>query len=271
MFDLHTHSTASDGALSPHDLVREACAHGVTTLAITDHDTLEGHRALRDMSCSLRLVTGVEWSTCIDGVDVHLLSLDVDIHHPAMVRLEAEQRKRREDRGRRIADRLGRAGVEGAWNGAVRLAGGPVVGRNHFAQWMVATGVVPDHQQAFKRYLGKGSRAFSPTQWASPESIVRSTAEAGGKSVLAHPLDYRLTATRLRRLLDAYVALGGDGVEVVNGFQNRDRTTFLAELIRARGLLASAGSDFHFPSPRGRRPGQYSDIPSDLEYVWDHW
>ena len=271
MFDLHTHSTASDGGLSPHDLVTEASANGVSTLAITDHDTLAAHRRLRGLDLGLQLIAGVEWSTTLDGVDVHLLSLNVDPDHHRMTELEAEQLRRREDRGRRIAHRLTRAGVEGAWEGALRLSGGSAVGRNHFAKWMVKSGVVSDHQQAFKRYLAKGSRAFVSTQWAAPETIIAATRHAGGKSVLAHPLDYRLTATRLRRLLDAYVDLGGDGVEVVNGFQNRDRTTFLAELIRARGLLASAGSDFHFPAPRGRRPGHYSHPPDHLEYVWSHW
>lgn len=271
MFDLHTHSTASDGGLSPHDLLKEALANGVTTLAITDHDTLAAHRRLHGLDHDLHLVAGVEWSTTLDGVDVHLLSLNVDPDHPCMTELEAEQLQSREDRGQRIAHRLTKAGVEGAWEGALRVSGGSVVGRNHFARWMVESGVVSDHQQAFKRYLGKGSRAFVSTHWAAPETIIAATRNAGGQSVLAHPLDYRLTATRLRRLLDAYVDLGGDGVEVVNGFQNRDRTTFLAELIRARGLLASAGSDFHFPSPRGRRPGYYSRLPDGLEYVWSHW
>lgn len=272
--DLHCHSTASDGALSPSELVRRAADMGVTHLALTDHDTVEGiaeARAAAD-SAGIRLVNGIELSCVWRKHTIHIVGLDMDLddetfHH----RIDGQQASRWK-RARRIAEKLSKhvAGCDGdILERATALAGGDVPGRPHFARALVEAGLVKDTAQAFKRYLGSGKPGDVKAFWPELEQVVRWINEAGGIAVVAHPRKYKLTATRLRELVGDFVAAGGQGIEVITSGQSSGDLGFLTELCRREDLLASRGSDFHFPGAGWCELGRIPRLPEGLTPVWE--
>ena len=268
--DLHTHTSASDGLLSPTDLVDRAVGAGVTLLSLTDHDTLAAYRMLPS-KLELELVCGVELSARWGALNVHIVGLRVDPHADAMLEVERRQQAAREARAEKIAERLAPLGCSDILDAARQQADGASLGRPHFATALVEAGVVPNVGEAFRRYLGQGKRGDVGHFWPSLEEIVSWIKAAGGIAVLAHPLHYRLTNARLRRLLAAFRAAGGDGMEVISGRQTDDQTRHLARLCRQYELLASCGSDFHRPTPHGADVGDVAPLPADLRPVWADW
>jgi predicted metal-dependent phosphoesterase TrpH len=268
--DLHTHSTASDGRLAPAELVAAARAAGVRRLALTDHDTVAGLPEAR-VACEahgVELIPGLELSCRWKKLDIHVCGLWIDPLHPALARALSSQSERREDRGERIARRLGHKRMPGALAGARRVAGEAPLGRPHFARWMVDAGHVPDLNTAFRRWLGAGAPAGVATEWPELAEGIAWLHAAGGLAVLAHPLKYRLTATRLRALLADFAEAGGDGLEVSTVRMPPEERRRLAGLARRNGLRGSAGSDFHGPVPWQPAPGGLPPLPEGLEPVW---
>ena len=251
MFDLHCHSVHSDGALSVADLLQRARDVGVTTLSITDHDTIEGYLeacSLTDANGGLTLVSGVELSCTWGKVGVHVVGLDFDPNHQPLREALARQAQAREQRAEVIAERLTKFGFYGSYAGARQLAKGSQVGRPHFARYLVNAGYVDSIEQAFKRYLGAGKAGDVKAMWPSLETVIDWIVHAGGIAVLAHPLKYSLTGTRLRALLAAFSDAGGGGMEVLSGRQELVDTRYLVGLCKDYGLLGSVGSDFHAPA-----------------------
>lgn len=270
--DLHTHSNASDGSLAPLELIELACAHSVEMLAISDHDTLDGYDSVRSADHAIQLIPAIEWSTQWNGRGIHVLGLNVDPDNASLrAAIDAQQAVRAERAGI-IAERLERRlGIDVPLSDVRRIANGNNPGRPHFAQYLVDAGVVADRPAAFKKFLGAGKPGDVRHGWASLQTVIDWTRAAGGIAVLAHPRKYRMTATKLRALLDDFSAAGGGGIEVVCGQQSPDATAHLARLARDFGLRASCGSDFHHPDLRWSRPGQFAPLPKDLEAVWDTW
>lgn len=273
--DLHCHSTASDGALSPLALCQRAAQHGVELLAITDHDSVAGIRAaraaLREQPLpALRLLTGVEYSTVWNHLGVHVVGLGVDEDHPAT--LEAchffdEARRTRADM---IGARLAKLRMPGATEGALALAGEAQIGRPHFARYLLAQGYVRSEDEAFDRFLGTGKPGDVKSLWPPLAEVVGWIRAAGGVAVLAHPIKYRQTGARLRRLVADFAACGGGAVEVVVGRQLADESRFVAQLCLQHGLAASVGSDFHGPSPWCEL-GVINALPAGCVPVWERW
>ncbi len=276
LIDFHTHTRASDGALSPHELLARAVSNGIEMLAITDHDTLDGYLAVRDApelaASGLQLVPGVELSCCWSGVTIHVVGLGMDCEHPAMRQAMAVMDTARTERGELIAQRLEKkCGFEGALDGALEKADGSQLGRPHFAAWMVEQGHVADHNAAFDRYLGQGKIGDVKTYWPDLAEVVGWIERSGGASVLAHPYKYKFTGMKLRRLIAAFVAAGGSAVEVLSGRQTPEQMTHLQRLAADYALEISIGSDFH-------RDGQYA-APIGVETprhagsrgVWQRW
>ena len=268
--DLHTHSTASDGVLDPQMLVRRAQGRGVRLLALTDHDTTAGIGAAREAArtAGITLVAGIELSTLWASCGLHVLGLGVDPAAAPLRQLEADLARLRETRAQRIAQRLSAAGIEGALGGALRLAAGGQVTRSHFARHLVEAGAVASGQEAFKRYLGRGGKAFVRTEWPDLEQILAGILGAGGLPVLAHPLAYRLSASRMRRLLAEFRELGGVGIEVVCGGYSRQMQQNCASLALRYELCGSVGSDFHTPETPWRELGPKAALPLSVTPVW---
>ena len=270
--DLHSHTTASDGSLAPRQLIERALEQGVRTLSITDHDSIAAYQHLQPHSeLPLTLVPGIELSTVWQGTAIHVLALNIRLDSDAILAAVSQQGRARSKRAELIGARLEKLGIKDALDGARRLAGNGWIGRPHFAQYMVDSGVVPDERRAFKKFLGSGKPGDVKQLWPALEQIIEWARDAGGTTVLAHPSRYRLTRSKLKLLLEGFVAAGGQGMEVVSGRQQHEEIQHLAALCRGLGMLASCGSDFHRPGRPWSELGQIPPIPAGCKPVWEHW
>lgn len=272
IYDLHTHSSASDGTLSPVALLAHAADCGVDVLSITDHDTVAAYETVGNLpSGSPALVPGIELSTTWAGRGVHIVGLNID---PANAVLRAgivAQQAARTERAETIALRLEKLGFGNARTDVTVLAGTAGIGRPHFARYLVDNGHVEDIATAFRKYLGDGKAGDVRSGWAPMDEVIRWIHAAGGNAVLAHPAKYRLTRTKLCALIEDFVAAGGEAIEVVSGPQEAGVTRRLGALAVDYGLAVSGGSDFHHPSSTWSAPGRFPAMPDTLRPVWDLW
>ena len=270
MIDFHTHSSASDGAISPEDLIARVAREGIQHFALTDHDTINGYLAVRDrVPPGLTLVSGVELSCQWARMGIHIVGLGFDPEAENIVRHLRELDAARLNRAERIAERLAKSGMPRALAGAQSVARGAQIGRPHFARWMVSAGHVDSEEVAFKRFLGRGKPGDISVLWPSLEVTVRAIKDAGGVAVLAHPLDYKMTATKLRALVAAFAEAGGDAVELINGRPKPGDIATLWRLADAHHLGVSVGSDFHRDTPHGAALGvNIAEIPPGRG-VWE--
>jgi predicted metal-dependent phosphoesterase TrpH len=275
IFDLHCHTVHSDGALTPREIVARAAALGVDVLAITDHDTLGAWHETPTLDGAVRLVPGIEfstrWETLGESIGIHVLGLNVDPGSAALAAGVRFQQEARLERARRIGERLGRHGVADACAGAAELATGGYIGRPQFARHLVAIGKAASVEDAFKLYLGDGMLGDVRQHWAAMPQVVEWIRAAGGVAVLAHPLKYKLTRSKLKRLLADFMHAGGEGMEVVSGQQQLQQTASLAKLCEQLGLLASCGSDFHEPGSPWSELGRFRALPAYLTPVWERF
>lgn len=272
-YDLHSHSTASDGTLSPRDLVMRARAQGVDVLALTDHDTTDGlaEAAQAAAESGLQLVSGVEISVTWNQHLVHLVGLRVNPAHGPLQTGLADLRARRDGRAEEIGRRLTRSGIPGAFEGARVYAGGGVVSRTHFARFLIEQGRSRDMREAFDRYLAPGKPGYVSTVWAPLEEAVAWIRGAEGVAVIAHPARYKLTGTRLRQLIGEFKECGGEGIEVVSGSHSRNDCQTMADYAARFDLLASCGSDYHGPETPWMELGRLPDLPPGCTPVWERW
>jgi predicted metal-dependent phosphoesterase TrpH len=274
IYDLHSHTTASDGLLTPQALVQRAVDNRVGILAITDHDTVAGLAAARaeiaDKQLPLQLISGVEISTVWENHEIHIVGLGIDEHHPEMLAFLAEQTERRRQRAELIAERLDKAQIPGALEGALRLADGGAVTRGHFARYLVECGKASNMAGVFKKYLAKGKTGYVPPQWCTIEQAIDVIHHSGGQAVLAHPGRYDLTTKWLKRLLAHFAESGGDAMEVAQCQQAPNERTVLAGFAMQFNLQASQGSDFHQPCS-WIELGRKLWLPAGVEPVWQSW
>ncbi|VAX05934.1 FIG00031715: Predicted metal-dependent phosphoesterases (PHP family) [hydrothermal vent metagenome] len=273
IYDLHTHSTASDGTTAPQELVQHAAHAGLDVLALTDHDTTEGlaEAAAEAAVLGLEFSPGVEISASWNGHVVHVIGLGIDPECQALQDGLAELRCFRNWRAEEIGRRLDKVGISGALEGAKAFSSGHLIGRCHFARFLVKNGHVEDERKVFQRFLTRGNPGYVPGQWAELEDAVSWICAAGGQAVIAHPARYPLTRTKLRRLLAEFIAAGGVGLEVVSGTHNRDEIFNMARHARELGLLASVGSDYHGPDNPWRKLGHLPPLPDGCVPIWHDW
>ncbi len=274
LFDLHSHTTASDGRLTPEELVQRAISCRVNVLAITDHDTVAGLSLARNEiarhSLPLHLINGIEISTVWENKDIHIVGLNIDPDATALNQLIHEQSERRQIRAQIIAERLEKNNIENCLEGVKTLAGSAPITRSHFAQWLVNQGHAKNLQNVFKKFLTRGNPGYVPPNWCSIKEAVEVIHQSGGQAVLAHPGRYDLTAKWLKRLLLAFVDAGGDGMEIALPQQSPSERRLLGDYAIQYQLLGSQGSDFHFPSP-WLELGRNLYLPKGCKAVWDTW
>lgn len=269
--DFHSHSTASDGVLSPSELVARAAEYGVDALALTDHDTLAGLEEARVAAGEhgLTLVNGIELSVLQGNREIHVLGLWVDPDASVLRERVTVQMAARRERARLIGARLDKAArIQGSYDKACELADNDAPGRPWFARVLVAEGTVRDQRHAFNRFLKKGQSGYVTTPWVSLEQGVSDLRAAGGVPVLAHPQAYRLTRKRLRELVRDFRNAGGLALEAAMPGLSPQQAGLLEECWRHFELGVSGGSDFHSPQQKWLRLGGLPPFPADATPVW---
>lgn len=270
--DFHCHTQLSDGALSPEALLARAHAQGVTHLAITDHDTTRGYeQALpHAQSHAICLVSGVEASCQWRGNTIHVVGLGIDVSDPGLQQGLKWNRALRWQRAISINERFKAKKQWDLLSSILPDIHQGMIGRNHFAQALIAQGHVKTQKQAFDRYLKKGQPMFVDIEWPSLSQVVAWIVRAGGMAVLAHPHQYGLTSNKMNQMLTEFTQAGGLGIEVVNQPRVCSEQFAMAKRAQDFGLYASLGSDFHTPDQTWRNLGWLSPLPAKTQSVW-HW
>jgi predicted metal-dependent phosphoesterase TrpH len=271
--DLHCHSYVSDGTLSPKELVQRAHDKSVTTLSLTDHDTIAGLDEASEQAKELgiELIPGIEISCQWNKYGVHILAYNFALNCPVMQEVQDYQTRVRKKRAREICQRLQKKGLPPTYAVAESKSHTSIPGRPHFAQSLVELGAVADMGEAFKRYLGAGKAGDVKSGWPSLEQALEWIHEANAVAVIAHPRKYDFSLTKLRALIEDFKNLGGQGMEVVVSGQKPGEIGMLSDLCRRYGLYASVGSDFHSPDYRWAELGQIPSLPDSARPVWELW
>lgn len=269
IYDLHCHSTASDGVFSPTEVVKRAAEQGVNVLALCDHDTVNGIAEARIAAkeSGIELVSGVEISTLWDNRGIHIVGLGFDETHPKMTALLNQQADLRRKRAEQIGEKLEKIGIENTFEGAKKLANGEVT-RAHYARYLIQIDKVSNEAQAFKKYLSQGKPAYVKAQWVDIPTAIETIHQAGGISVLAHPLRYTMTNRKIHQLIADFTQWGGKAIEVAGCGQTPDQRQLLARWANEFSLLASVGSDFHFPCA-WIELGKSLHLPNNVRPVWN--
>jgi 3',5'-nucleoside bisphosphate phosphatase len=270
-YDLHCHSTVSDGTLSPTQLVQRAHEKGVTALALTDHDTTAGYseaQAAADTS-GLRLIPGIELSVSWQGKTFHIIGLAINPCFPELLGAAHHLQSIRLQRAEKISEKLEKKRITGALEAVIKAAGDGMITRTHFADFLMSQNHVSTQQEAFDRYLAKGKPAYVATVWAEMSLAVSWITRSGGVAVLAHPLRYKLSANWMKRFLADFKQTGGQGIEIITGRCNAEEIKLAANYATSFELAGSVGSDFHSPANQWVELGRLAPLPATIKPVWE--
>lgn len=244
--DLHIHTTASDGRLTPREVLTEAKRVGLTCIAITDHDTLDGIKELAqaglDFDAAVRIIRGIEFSAYMPHNEVHILGLNIDLENEVLNQRLTTVRQSRWQRLDIMLRRLQNAGYDRVKKEAVlRLAGqSRSIGRAHIAAALTEAGYFASVTEAFEQLLHKGGKIYEPHCKLEVGEIISLIHGAGGKAVLAHP-----GLVRDDKIVQQVLAAGMDGIEVYHPRHGADEVKKYEQMAKDNGLLVSGGSDFH--------------------------
>lgn len=274
LYDLHSHTTASDGVLTPSALVQRAVNNQVNVLAITDHDSVKGlqeaHQYIIEQQLPIHLINGVEISTYWKNTEIHIVGLNVDVNSGSLTELLSIQENQRIARAKEIAYKLSKVSIADAYEQAQIYAKGDIVSRAHFARFLVDRGYVKNIQKAFKKYLGKSGYAYVAPKWTTIENAIATIHHANGQAVLAHPSRYGFTLTKMKTLISYFKQHGGDGLEVSQSRQSIEELHLLAKCANEFNLLASQGSDFH-DDVSYLDLGKTHPLPDSVLPIWHNW
>lgn len=275
-YDLHCHSNVSDGTLTPGELVDRAAERGVKVMALTDHDDVDGLDEARAAAVrhGMAFINGVEISVSWRSHTLHIVGLGINPDYPPLAEGLRSVRSGRSERAKKMADELAKVGIGGVLQGAYQFAGNPkMIGRTHFARYLVEAGHCKDVKSVFNRYLVKGKPGYVPHQWATLADAIGWIRGSGGVAVLAHPGRYMagrngMGKKTMHELLTEFVELGGQALEVVTGSHTPEQYAEFARYAGEFKLLASCGSDFHGPGESYRDMGRLPDFPLGCRPVW---
>ena len=274
VYDLHCHSTASDGMLPPADVVARAHINGVTTLALTDHDGLSGLPEAQAAARALGLDLGAGTEISVEWNDhsVHIVGLRIDPQNPALVAGLDGIRLGRANRAARIAGELEKVGFTGILERTMTYVGNPeLVSRAHFARALVEMGACREVKQVFDRYLTPGKPGYVEHPWPTLAEALGWIRQAGGVAVIAHPGRYRMSNKELAKLFDAFRDLGGESIEVASGSHTPEQVAHFGRQARHYAFMGSQGSDFHAPGESYVDLGGGLPLPEGVVPVWNNW
>lgn len=240
--DLHIHTTASDGLLTPEEVVEVAAREGLSAVSITDHDTIDGYQAAREKAGQLgiELVPGVELSMAYKGEDYHLLGYLFDCENPEFLKKINSFQEERRKRGEKMVEKLNELGIDLSMETVKDIAGKSSVGRPHLADALVKEEFVHTYEEAFARYLGYHAQAYVPKRFLTPQEGIELIHLIRGVAVLAHP-----GGGRSQQAIHDFLPLGLDGIEAYHYKHDRETTRHLINLAKKLGLIYTGGSDCH--------------------------
>lgn len=247
LIDMHVHSTASDGTCSPSELIAEAKRAGLSAMALTDHDTMDGiPEALRAAdSAQLELIPGIEFSTDHMGLEVHVLGYYLSPEYPELKKHMKAFREFRTTRNDQMASKLREEGFSITMEDLNKAYPGSVITRAHFARYLFDTKQISDIRIAFDKYIGDHCRCYVPRPKISPVDTVKLIRRAGGLAVLAHPVMYKLSKEQLTEMLFELKEVGLCGLEAIYSENTKEDERYYLRLAKDLGLLVSGGSDYH--------------------------
>ncbi len=269
--DLHCHSVVSDGTLTPEELAQRAYANGVRLWALTDHDELGGQKraSAAAKALGMKYLGGVEISVTWMGQTIHIVGLGIDPDNTGLVEGLRQTRNGRGNRAKLMAEQLLKAGIPGAYEGALHFAGNhDLISRTHFARFLVEQGICKNTEQVFKNYLVEDKPGYVPHMWAKLEDALAWIKAAGGVAVIAHPGRYSFNAMQMEQLFIRFKELGGLGIEVITGSHSPDQYKTYGKIAQQYGFLASRGSDFHDPHESHIDLGVLPLLPDNLTPIW---
>lgn len=250
--DLHVHSNASDGTLSPTEVVRLAASLSLSAIALTDHDTLSGIReaqsaalVLSDSENPLRIIPGTEISVAYRKRDIHVLGLFLDINNKPLNDTLNTALIKRDERNEKMAFNLSRAGIDITLDKLKAAEGEAVLTRAHFAKYMTEHGYTKTTKEAFEKYLNDSSPYYVPRDYLSPEKAISLIHQAGGLAVLAHPLLYKYNLEQLDDLISLFTKFGLDGIEAIYSMNTGFDEGIVRRFANRYDLVITGGSDFH--------------------------
>ncbi|CAC9570071.1 Protein trpH [uncultured Gammaproteobacteria bacterium] len=271
--DLHNHSYYSDGVLSPNEVVRLAKESGCEMFALTDHDTTNGLDEAQQEANSqqIKLIHGVEISTMWSNMTLHIIGLNIDKDNPTLQAGLIQHQDFRKMRAEKMARSLGGAGVVGAMEKTQALAKTDMLTRTHFAQMLIQEGICKDMKSVFRRFLTGKKPGGVGGKWAQFDEVIAWIHTAGGVAVLAHPLRYRMTQTKVQRMLSHLSNAGLDGVEVVTAHSTDEDIALVSKWADEYDLLYSCGSDYHGWNNQRIKIGHLKDFPNSDKALWREW
>ncbi len=245
--DLHVHSTASDGTMSPAELAVAVKEAGLCAFALTDHDTVDGIAEARTAAkaASVELIPGVELSCDYKGKEVHMVGLYLDETNPRLLTHLARFRDNRDNRNQKMYQKLNEEGFAISEEGLREMFPDAVLTRAHVARFLLEHGYIKSISEAFEKYIGDGCRCHVPREKITPQEGIELIHHANGKAVRAHPVLYHMSDDRLRELITNCLACGLDGIEALYSTYQPGDERYIRKLADEYGLAVSGGSDFH--------------------------
>ncbi|MEQ3696925.1 MAG: PHP domain-containing protein [Pseudomonadales bacterium] len=269
-WDFHFHSNLSDGAHSPEELAEFCVAAGISAAALTDHDTTAGIERFRAAAGDrFQVISGIELSSRWQRQNIHVVGLGFDVTHSAILEMIDLQTSLRNERNAKIANRLNKlvGGDHDILAMAQELSGEGQLCRPHFAQVVVNLGLANDTGRVFDRWLGNGKPAAASIEWPDISAVVEAISAAGGFAVIAHPMHYKMTRSKLESLMADFAECGGQAIEVATPDLQLNGVQSLIDRAAKYGLIASGGSDFHNSSWGGRGVGRFPQLPENTASV----
>jgi predicted metal-dependent phosphoesterase TrpH len=271
--DLHSHSNVSDGILKPEELISYAKEKKVNMIALTDHDDISGLDEARNKAHALGIdfINGVEISVTWRSRTIHMLGLNFDSNNDNLIKGLKSIREGRVERAKKIAYGLAMVGIPNAYEGAKSFASHQVIGRVHFAHFLVSQGYSKNIKSVFNKFMTKGKPGYVDHDWASMEEATSWIKDAGGMSVIAHPGRYDMGSKLYPQFFEEFKSMGGAGIEVISGSQSMNQVDYFAAYSEKHELYASVGSDFHGHGVSHRDLGPLHELPKNTVPIWENF
>ncbi len=272
MFDFHSHTLASDGGLTAHELLLRAQNLQIQHFAITDHDTTAacGVGAEVAHGLGINFYHGVEVSVMHDNKEFHIVGLNIDSDNPQLQQVLAVNADSRRLRAQAIAEKLPEQHAQPLLDWIAQQDSEQIICRSHIARLLVEQGLEKNPNNIFKRWLGRKGRAYRKPTFISLRDGVSAIKAAGGQAIIAHPLKYDVSKKQLLQLCADFKVAGGQGIEIVYSGQTPGQIDKLSQLALEFGFSGSVGSDFHYPTPWNQM-GKLKPLPSSITPIWQQF